>query len=156
MRSIELKREVNELLVQAGSHRATPALNQMTGDIQMFDLAKFRFAPDNQPLAAVFALSGLASSSINNQIGWRNACSHDSHLGARWLLGRWCGDSHQQKQSTLDAAAVAARAYINKDLGFRKWATSHGGVYVPPHEHTPPIPISRCPTAMWSPPRAKR
>jgi signal transduction histidine kinase/ActR/RegA family two-component response regulator len=45
----------------------------------------------------------------------------------------------------VTTAAVAARANINKDIGFRKWATSHGGVYVPPTERTPPNPYIRTP-----------
>jgi len=31
-----------------------------------------------------------------------------------------------------------ATTVINKDLAFRRWATMHGGVYVPPTEKTPP------------------
>ncbi|MDO8445769.1 MAG: PAS domain S-box protein [Deltaproteobacteria bacterium] len=52
---------------------------------------------------------------------------------------------HQLKQDTLNAATVAARANINKDLSFRKWAASHGGVYVSPTEHTPPNPYLKVP-----------
>jgi PAS domain S-box-containing protein len=44
----------------------------------------------------------------------------------------------QETHNTLDLAEVAARANISKDISFRRWATSHGGVYVPPTEHTPP------------------
>jgi len=33
-----------------------------------------------------------------------------------------------------------ARIHFNKDLSFRKWATRHGGVYVPIDAHTPPNP----------------
>ena len=35
-------------------------------------------------------------------------------------------------------ALADARANLNKDLAFRLWATSHGGVYVPIDENTPP------------------
>ena len=47
---------------------------------------------------------------------------------------------HQQGHHLLESATVAARVNINKDLSFRRWATSHGGVYVTPTEHTPPNP----------------
>jgi signal transduction histidine kinase len=47
---------------------------------------------------------------------------------------------HQESRDTLSAAAAAARANISKDLIFRRWAASHGGVYVSPTEHTPPNP----------------
>jgi PAS domain S-box-containing protein len=52
---------------------------------------------------------------------------------------------HQQGHHLLESAMVAAQANINKDIGFRKWATSHGGVYVPPTEHTPPNPYLTVP-----------
>jgi PAS domain S-box-containing protein len=51
----------------------------------------------------------------------------------------------QETRNTLGAATVAARANIDKDFAFRKWATSHGGVYVPPTEHTPPNPYLNLP-----------
>ncbi len=47
--------------------------------------------------------------------------------------------------NTLLTAAAAARASLNKDIVFRKWATSHGGVYVPPTEITPPNPYLKLP-----------
>lgn len=43
-------------------------------------------------------------------------------------------------QQTLAIARREAAAYIAKDIAFRAWATSHGGVYVPPTERTPPNP----------------
>ena len=46
-------------------------------------------------------------------------------------------DSDRQ---VLEIAHHEASAYIGKDLAFRAWATSHGGVYVPPTEKTPPNP----------------
>lgn len=45
----------------------------------------------------------------------------------------------------LSTAISAARANINKDISFRKWATAHGGVYVPPTETTPPNPYLNVP-----------
>lgn len=43
----------------------------------------------------------------------------------------------QIKESTKATAAATARANINRDLAFRAWVNSHGGVYVPTDEHTP-------------------
>ena len=40
----------------------------------------------------------------------------------------------------LREAEVAVTANANKDIGFRKWGASHGGVYVPQTERTPPNP----------------
>ncbi|MEW6347499.1 MAG: response regulator [Thermodesulfobacteriota bacterium] len=39
-----------------------------------------------------------------------------------------------------NAAARVARAYLDKDYAFRLWGESHGGVYVPTDERTPPSP----------------
>jgi PAS domain S-box-containing protein len=52
---------------------------------------------------------------------------------------------HQLADATLNTATAAARANIAKDIGFRKWGASHGGVYVPPTEHTPPNPYLTVP-----------
>ena len=47
---------------------------------------------------------------------------------------------YHQRQELLANAHLQADAYINKDLSFRSWATSHGGVYVRTDEKTPPNP----------------
>ncbi|MFA7270041.1 MAG: ATP-binding protein [Sterolibacterium sp.] len=39
-----------------------------------------------------------------------------------------------------EMAKKEARIHFNKDLAFRRWATRHGGVYVPIDERTPPNP----------------
>lgn len=52
---------------------------------------------------------------------------------------------HQQGHHLLDSATVAAQTNINKDISFRRWGASHGGVYVPPTEHTPPNPYLNVP-----------
>ncbi len=44
------------------------------------------------------------------------------------------------QQQNLDLAKTAALGSINKDMAFRAWAASHGGVYVTPDENTPPNP----------------
>ncbi len=61
------------------------------------------------------------------------------------VAGSLVWNLHQEGLNTLNTAAVAARANIAKDIGFRRWASSHGGVYVPPTEHTPPNPYLQVP-----------
>ena len=51
-----------------------------------------------------------------------------SLLWNRHLIGK-----HITKHAHDEATTI-----INKDLAFRRWATIHGGVYVPPTEKTPP------------------
>lgn len=47
---------------------------------------------------------------------------------------------YQDGQAALENARTAARHSFGKDLTFRRWATSHGGVYVPTTAATPPNP----------------
>jgi PAS domain S-box-containing protein len=54
-------------------------------------------------------------------------------------------EMYRQQQSILDSATATARANIYKDIAFRKWAASHGGVYVSPNEQTPPNPYLQVP-----------
>lgn len=64
-------------------------------------------------------------------------------IAAVWtaLLGLSLGWSvKEQDQQVLELATNAARSNFNKDLAYRAWASSHGGVYVPPTERTPPSP----------------
>lgn len=44
------------------------------------------------------------------------------------------------RQESMALARHEANAYVIKDIAFRQWATSHGGVYVPPTAATPPNP----------------
>jgi len=39
-------------------------------------------------------------------------------------------NQYQQREQTQRLARIQADAHINKDIAFRRWATSHGGVYV--------------------------
>ena len=48
--------------------------------------------------------------------------------------------ARQEMQTAREIARSQARAYFNKDQAFRFWSTSHGGVYVPTNERTPPNP----------------
>jgi PAS domain S-box-containing protein len=54
-------------------------------------------------------------------------------------------DMSSVKRETLSVATAALRANLHKDLSFRRWAASHGGVYVKPTEHTPPNPYLKAP-----------
>lgn len=61
------------------------------------------------------------------------------------MLGSLAYDHLSHADIALDTAIVAARANINKDMSFRKWASSHGGVYVAPSKETPPNPYLKIP-----------
>jgi signal transduction histidine kinase/CheY-like chemotaxis protein len=61
------------------------------------------------------------------------------------VIGSLAWDIHQEEQSALRAATAAAIANTSKDISFRKWASSHGGVYVAPTGHTPPNPYLKVP-----------
>ncbi len=64
-------------------------------------------------------------------------------LGVFWTL-LLCASLYwnlrQQDEETREIAHAQALAYFNKDQAFRLWASSHGGVYVPVDEETPPNP----------------
>jgi len=57
-------------------------------------------------------------------------------IAALFLWSVW-----QQTQQVKSIALAEARAYINRDEAFRHWVSSHGGVYVPVDERTPPNPL---------------
>ncbi len=60
-----------------------------------------------------------------------------------WLatvaLSLWASIRSEEAQS-LALATNTARASFDKDQAYRRWASRHGGVYVPPDAHTPPNP----------------
>ena len=45
-----------------------------------------------------------------------------------------------EKKTTIDNATNIVRSSFDKDIAYRQWASSHGGVYVEPTEKTPPSP----------------
>ena len=47
---------------------------------------------------------------------------------------------HIESKQAIDLASNVAQAYFNKDKAIRLWSASHGGVYVPIDERTPPNP----------------
>lgn len=69
-------------------------------------------------------------------------------LLAGWIVlvaGSLIWNLRQIERNTLNDVATIARARIAKDIEFRDWATSHGGVYVQPSSHTPPNPYLKVP-----------
>ena len=50
-----------------------------------------------------------------------------------------CG-ARQEMHHSRELVRNEARTHFLKDLAFRFWGASHGGVYVPPTERTPPNP----------------
>jgi len=68
--------------------------------------------------------------------------------GAIWtfvLAGSLAWSLQREERYALQTAATFARANINKDISFRQWATSHGGVYVHSGIDTPPNPYLQHP-----------
>lgn len=82
--------------------------------------------------------------------------THNRTVGAGLRLGRWgialallwsglvlvsyFWNAHQTRALLLDQARTELRANFFKDLTFRRWATLHGGVYVPVTEYQAPDP----------------
>ncbi|MDM8520469.1 PAS domain S-box protein [Anaerolineales bacterium HSG6] len=56
------------------------------------------------------------------------------------VVGLWVWYIVELRQTTKEIAISEARANFNKDQAFRFWGASHGGVYVPIDEQTPPNP----------------
>jgi len=77
--------------------------------------------------------------------GWQQRYGLLAVIWSVLVAGSLAWFIYQEKQSTLRTATAAVLASINKDISFRKWANSHGGVYVPPTEHTPPNPYLKVP-----------
>lgn len=57
------------------------------------------------------------------------------------LVASWWWSHNTHQQHLVELAKTEAATNINKDWSFRLWATSHGGVYVPPDDKTPPNPF---------------
>ncbi len=64
-------------------------------------------------------------------------------LMACWtlLIGvSWFWNLHAEQQVFRKVALAEARAVIERDALYRRWGSSHGGVYVPVTPHSPPNP----------------
>ncbi len=46
----------------------------------------------------------------------------------------------EKRFHTMEVAKAEARTHFNRNKAFRHWVASHGGVYVPTDQHTPPNP----------------
>lgn len=81
----------------------------------------------------------------NDEHGWMRILVLMVLIWSALMAGSLAWNMRQDQQNILDSAEAAARANISKDISFRNWAASHGGVYVPPSEHTPPNPYLKVP-----------
>ena len=94
----------------------------------------------------------LAREVVSKHAGWL--------IGAAWTLGvglSFAWNVSQIRRLTEDQALVEARSTLQKDIVYRKWATSHGGVYVPVTDQTPPSPfLSHIPERDLTTPSGRR
>ena len=92
----------------------------------------------------MLSVSGEEVSSIpENSVEIVRLCPYILGLALLWtlLLGVILTfDIIKIRQGVLDYARAEARGSFNKDLVYRRWAATHGGVYVPITEATPPNP----------------
>ncbi|XCN73962.1 MAG: response regulator [Candidatus Electrothrix aestuarii] len=64
---------------------------------------------------------------------------------------------HVERRQLTELVENEARSHFNKDQAFRFWASSHGGVYVPVTEDTPPNPnLSHIPERDITTPSGKK
>ncbi len=61
-------------------------------------------------------------------------------IGIAVLAASLAWNWQQVNKTTRSLAENEARAYFEKDVAYRHWASMHGGVYVQPTETTPPNP----------------
>jgi two-component system NtrC family sensor kinase len=70
------------------------------------------------------------------------------HRGFRWLGLCWtavllllaCWSAWQTYSATWGSARASAEESLHKDVIYRRWASIHGGIYVPVTDQTPPNP----------------
>ncbi len=56
------------------------------------------------------------------------------------VITSWYWNYKRAQTEAVEYAKIEATASYNKDLLYRRWASMHGGVYVPVSETTPPNP----------------
>jgi len=56
------------------------------------------------------------------------------------ILASYGWNVSKERAKTREVVLSTAHAYFNKDQAYRLWATTHGGVYVPVTDETPPNP----------------
>jgi hypothetical protein len=72
-------------------------------------------------------------------------------------IGHLASDIRHIRAATVDAALSEARVQFDRDQATRLWAASHGGVYVPVRETSPPNPrLSHVPERDIETPSGKR
>ena len=73
------------------------------------------------------------------------------------IAGSLTWNIYTEQLHSRNLATKEARAHFNKDLAFRQWGSSHGGVYVPATDRTPPNPnLSHIPNRDISLPSGKK
>lgn len=81
---------------------------------------------------------------LNFKKGFRSPLIRNTLLALLLWTGAVAGslwwNNRTVQQQNLVLAKTTAMGSINKDMAFRIWAASHGGVYVTPDENTPPNP----------------
>lgn len=65
-------------------------------------------------------------SSNQTRLAWLTAFAWTLAVG-----GSLAWNIYQERAQIMDQASAEARANYNKDIAFRRWGNSHGGVYVP-------------------------
>ncbi len=66
---------------------------------------------------------------------WAGALAWSILIGALLIV-----EIRNVQRDGLELARAEAKTVINQDINYRRWAASHGGIYVPVTENTPPNP----------------
>lgn len=78
---------------------------------------------------------------MNNEIRYLRLVYSLFLLGLTMVvLTSWYWNYKRANKEAIEYAKIEATASYNKDLLYRRWASMHGGVYVPVSEKTPPNP----------------
>lgn len=78
---------------------------------------------------------------MNNEIRYLKNIYSLFLLGLILIISiSWYWNYKRVKENVIEFAKIEASASFNKDLLYRRWASMHGGVYVPISETTPPNP----------------
>ncbi|SHI10674.1 PAS domain S-box-containing protein [Desulfofustis glycolicus DSM 9705] len=104
----------------------------------MYNLVSSMHKPVAQPSVDAFLHSG------GRRAGWLHRPDAIFFLiGLLWvslILVSLSFAWQHVRNTSFSLAVVEARASFAKDLVYRRWATMHGGVYVPVSDNTPPNP----------------